>query len=134
MLETVARASTNNPDVLRFRVAIQNEIAVRGVFVLAYPAFQQRGLGQRRTAHPQVGARCAESFFRYFALHCAGINDCSTRVVSDLEAAPMVSRYSEEGTLPSVYPGWQLLFVKARVSRRSAEEEDLLTGWSDVGR
>ena len=57
MFETVPRASANNPYVLRFGMAIQNEIVVCGVFILANPAFQQRGAGHRWEAHAQIGTR-----------------------------------------------------------------------------
>jgi hypothetical protein len=63
MLETVARAPTNNPDVFRFGVVIQNEIAVCGVFVLAYPALKQRSFSHRRESHPQIDTRCCQSLF-----------------------------------------------------------------------
>ena len=40
VFETMARPSTDNPDVLRFWMAIQNKIVICGVFVLADSAFE----------------------------------------------------------------------------------------------
>src|SRR5258705_197526 len=39
VFEAMARASANNPDIFRFRMSVQDEIVVGGVFILANSAF-----------------------------------------------------------------------------------------------
>ena len=48
MFEAMARAAAREPDVLDSGVAVENEIAARGVFVLADAAVDYRSVGQCR--------------------------------------------------------------------------------------
>src|SRR5258708_37731571 len=131
MFETVARASANDPNVFRFGMAIQNKIVVRGVFILANPCLKQRGARHFWKTHAQIGACRRQFVLRDLTLHRAGINDRSTRVVGDLEAAPVVSRYPKERILAHINPGWQLLFCEAQIPRRCAENETFLPSGND---
>src|SRR6266567_4067027 len=134
MLKAVAGAAANDPNILRFRVAIQDEIVVCGVFILTYPVLQQRGVSHRWKARAQIGTCRYQFFLRNLALHRARINYGSAGVVSDLEAAPVVSRDTKERSFASINPGRQLRFREAQVARGCAEEEDFLTSGSDRGR
>jgi len=55
-------------------------------------------------------------------------------VISNLEAAPVVSGHSEERSLAAVNPCWQLRLRKAQVARRCARRRNFLTSGSDRGR
>jgi hypothetical protein len=48
MLESMARASSNHPNVMIVGMPVDNEIFVAGIFVLAYTR-----LKQRRIPHPR---------------------------------------------------------------------------------
>src|SRR5580700_1384753 len=122
----MARPSTDNPDVLCFRMAIQNEIVVCGVFILADSAFKEGRACHGRKAHTQIGTRCGKFFLRNHALHYARIYHWPARVISDLEPAPMVSRYAKKRMLTSVNPRRELFFGEPSIAGRSTEEEDLL--------
>src|SRR5580765_3293822 len=134
MFEAMTRPSTDNPDVLRFRVAIQNKVVIRRVLILANTTFKQRSIRHRGKAHAQILTRGGQFFFRNLTLHCRGIGHRSAGIVGNLEAPPMVSGHTEKRTFASINPGWQALFSETHVTRRSSEEEDLLTRWSNARR
>ena len=96
MLEAVAGPAANDPDIFRFGMVVQDEILIRGVLVLTDTAFSQRSVGQRRKTQPKITACSSQSLRRDLALHGGGINDRSTCVVRDLEAAPVIPRNAIE--------------------------------------
>src|SRR6266852_2348852 len=134
MLEAMAGPAANDPDIFRFRVAIQDEVVVCGVLILAHPALKQRGASHRREARAQIGTRRCQFFLRDLALHGGGINDRSTCVISDLEAAPVIPRNAIKEVLAVINPNRHLRFGEAQVACASAEEEHLLTSGSDKRR
>jgi hypothetical protein len=54
LFEPMTRSATHNPNVLSFRMSVQDEIVVWGVFILTNSAFQQRRVETVSSAIPDV--------------------------------------------------------------------------------
>ncbi len=137
VLKAMTGAAARDPDIFRFRVAVQNEVMVGGVFVLTDPAFQQRRAGHSWKAETKIGACSRQPLIRNPAFHGGGINDRSARVVSHLEAASLVSWnaieqvFSSHGLSTAINPDRKLRVGEAQVAGGGAEEKDFLAGGRD---
>ena len=96
MLEAVAGAAAYQPDVVKFRVAINQEITVGGVFVLADARFDDGRIFQGGEAARDEFLRGSESFGAGYAGLCVGINARAVAIVGDFEAAGFDVRHSVE--------------------------------------
>src|ERR1700751_5154908 len=112
-------------------MAVQYKNLVGGFFILADPTFEQRCVSQCRKALTKIDVRSCQPRSRDLALHGGGINDRSARVVSDLEAAPVIPRNAIEEVLTVIKPNCQLCFGEPQVASGGTEEEYLLTTGKD---
>src|SRR5215210_2920357 len=126
-LEPVPRAAARDPDVRSFGVAVDQEVAVRAVLVLADAGFEQRRSGQPGEAERQVAPRPLQPLRARETLAGGGVERRPSRVVRDLEAAVVVPRNAVEVLLAELDPDREAV----QVTRRRAEEEDLLAGGED---
>src|SRR5207342_728431 len=86
VLEAVAGATAGDPDVVEGRMAIDDEIAVPGVLVLADFGLEQRCRGQRGKAPSQEFACVRDPRRGGPTLNGVGIERFAVRIVGELEA------------------------------------------------
>ena len=86
VLEAVAGAPAGDPDVVEGRMAVDDEVAVPGVLVLADFGSEQRCRGQRGKAPGQEFARVRDSRRSGPTLDGVGIERFAVRIVGEFEA------------------------------------------------
>src|SRR3954452_6797947 len=106
-------AAAEEPDVLCVRMAIDDEIAVGAVLVLADFRRQQRRLRELREALAEELARALDALRARDALHRRRIDGLATRVVGDLEPLPVDARHAVDDVRAEVDPDRQLPDVVA---------------------
>src|SRR5687768_8574794 len=109
-------------------MAVDQEMAVGTVFVLADPRLDQRRTGQGGKAHRQVVSRLFDAGGGRDAVAGGRIERLSARVVGNLEASVLVTRDTIEERLSELSPDGQIFVAEPGISGRSAEEVDLLPG------
>src|SRR5215472_16070330 len=129
----MARPATNDPDIFDFGMAVQHEILIRRVLVLAHTALNQRSLSQRRKAQPNIGTGSCQPLRRDHTFHRSGVNDWATCVVSHLEATPVVSGNAVEQMFTMIDPNRKLCFSEMQVACPCTKEEHLLTSGNNHG-
>src|SRR5438132_12258315 len=85
------RTTADYPNIFMQRVTVNDEVIVLAVLVLANSAFEQRSILQPGETEPHVVAHCLESVGAYSAVTRSRIEFGSTRIIGNLEAAPMIS-------------------------------------------
>ncbi len=113
------------------RMAVEDEVAVRGVLVLADAGLDERRAGHRGEAAGEDGAGLRQALRRREALVRRRVDLRAAGVVRHLEAAVAVARDAVEDPLAEVDPERAAVLVEAPVARRRAEEEDLLAGGAE---
>ena len=83
----VAGAASSQPDVIEIGMAVDQEIAVRGVLVLADARFDKRRADQGRKAPGQKKARASSVIFSQVALGGIRINRFAVTIEREFEAA-----------------------------------------------
>jgi hypothetical protein len=130
-LESVARATTEQPSVLRLGMPVDDEVPIRAILVLADLRAEQRRLRQRREALGDEPARGLDALRRRVALALARIEWLASGIVRELESAAIVPRNPLAHSLGHVDPDRHLAFEKPRVSGWSAKVVDFLSRWLD---
>src|SRR5215469_15286777 len=87
MLEAVARATADQPDILKSRMLIDEEIAVGSVFILADARFDDRRVLQSWKTAREILARGSSSFRAGDARLRVGIGGFAVAVKGDFETA-----------------------------------------------
>src|SRR6202451_2531730 len=128
MLKSMPRPSAQQPDILHARVAVNDEVSVGGLLVLADAGFDQRRVFQRGEAEGDVFAGGAQCFFADNSFARSWIEGGAAGVVGDFEAAMVVAGDAVEEAVAMVGPDGQFGVGKAGVSGGRAEEEDVLPG------
>src|SRR5687767_13223156 len=89
MLEAVARSAANNPHVSVFGMAIDEEVAGRGVLVLTHAAFDERGVRQAGESPPQPRPGGFDTLAIDRPISSIGIESGAMSVDADLDAATL---------------------------------------------
>src|ERR1700719_1038888 len=87
VFEPVPGASAREPHIIYFRVPVDQKIAVRSVFVLAYARFHNWRVCQGREALCHVLANALDGFRRYDACLRIRINPFAVTIERNLEAS-----------------------------------------------
>jgi hypothetical protein len=125
VLEAVAGAAAHQPYVFHLRVAVNQEIAVGGIFVLAYTGLDDGRFPQRRKAARHIAAHPFRRFLRHDAGLGIGVDALAVPVECDLETAILQIREAVD-FVPEKEPGGHGRGSELQVARRHAEEENLL--------
>src|ERR1700674_2243297 len=128
MLEAVPRAPAHDPHVLHCRMAVDDEVAVRSLLVLANASFHKRRVLQGREAKAKILANVSQSFLADYPLAVSGIENRTARVVGDLEPAPAAARNSVTKASPVIGPHRQMRVGKTIIPGRRTKEKDILPG------
>ena len=107
-------------------MAVEEEVLVRRILVLANACFQQR-----RPAHPgkavfHILTDLAQTFRGRHSLAQCRIESRTTHIGGHLETAPLVPRNAVKQLAAVIDPGWHLRFEIARIARGCAKEKHLL--------
>ena len=128
VLEAVSRAAAGQPDVGRGGMAIQDEMTIRSVFIMADPRFQQGSILQGGKAVCQIAAGPLDAWRAGNSFSGSGLKRRSAGIVSHLEAAPLVSRDGIEKVVIFFHADRHIFFGKSQVAGGSSKEENLLPG------
>src|SRR5256884_122778 len=131
MLESVARAAARKPHVLHFRVPINQEIAARGVFVLADTRFYNGRVAERGKPPRHVRAHCFGHFRRNDSGLRVRIHTFAVLVEGNFQPAALDVRHAVHQILLK-QPRWQRRRSKPRFSRRYPEKENFLPRWKNA--
>lgn len=131
VLETVTGTTADKIDIGKLGMTVDEEIAVRCIFVLTDTGFQDQRIRESRKASRYESARPFGGCRRDQTRLCIGINPFAVRIAGQLEAAPFEVRHTVN------FIGWKKPGGKGRrgetgIARRSGEEEDLLARWEDA--
>src|SRR5262245_38510896 len=125
VFESVAGAASYQPDVVEIGMAVDKEIAVRRVFVLANPRLDERRVRQPRKAPGQKRARQLKRIFSQVALGGVRVNRLAVTIEPEFEAAIFqVGHAVSFGA--EIDPGRRQRRGEARVARRDTEKIHLL--------
>src|SRR5437016_5150475 len=131
MLESVARAAARKPHVLHFRVPINQEIAARGVFVLADTRFYNGRVAERGKPPRHVRPHCFGHFRRNDSGLRVRIHTFAVLVEGNFQPAALDVRHAVHQILLK-QPRWQRRRSKPRFSRRYPEKENFLPRWKNA--
>ena len=135
VLEAVAGAGADQPDAVMSRQAVDQEVAVGAVLILADPGVDQRGVGQAREARGQVAASAGDAVGADLTALGVRIDDGAVGVEAQFEALTLQIRHAiDEVAVVEVSPDRQRWWREAGVSRTDAEMIDLLAGRHDAAR
>src|SRR5258708_27370107 len=133
MFEAVPRASTNQPDVFCFRMAIDQEISIPGVFVLADTRLNNGSVLQSRNVLLQVGAKTLDGWLTDHPVRAVGIKLRTVTVKGDLESALFnVGQRIWTVRMRVVQPRRHLGRAEAVVAGGGSEKKHLLTRWENA--
>src|ERR1700675_1147165 len=107
-------------------MAIDDEVIVGSLFVLADAALDQRCVLHTRKAECHVLAGVSQSLRIDGALAGRGVEFPSARVVSDLESASLVAWDAVHEASAMIGPDRQVLVVESGIAGRRAEEKYIL--------
>ena len=104
VFETVAGTASRNPDVSCLRMAVQNEVPVPRLLVLAHARLDQGRTSHRRKSEFQIVARGADAFRGGNAVAEGGVNRRAALVARHLQPAPLIPRNAVKLVLAVVNP------------------------------
>src|SRR5579864_3125839 len=110
------------------RMAIDNEMAIGRLLVLADASLDQRRVLQGREAKSNILANVAQNLGRHYPFPRSRIELGATRIIGDLEPAPSAARNPVKKLSAMVAPHRHMTFAEAIVSSRGAKKENLLLG------
>ena len=122
----MARAATHEPNVVRTRVTIDDEVAVRCVGVLADSCFDQRCTRQRRETVLQMPLRASHRLGTRQPVDVGGIEWRAPRVVCDLETPGRGCRESVIDGFAKIDPHGEVALIESGVTSRRTHIIDLL--------
>src|SRR5262245_56326015 len=100
----MAGSASHDPAISRSRMLVNDETMVRRVLILTNSRFQQRSYLQRRKAEFQIASCCFHALRRGHSIAVGWIKTWPTRIVRQLEAAPLISRNTIKELFPVVDP------------------------------
>src|SRR5580658_6667978 len=112
---------------------VDNQVIVRTIFVLADASFDQRRVFHRGKAEGNVIANRFQSGFAHYSFSGSRIELRASRIVGNLESAPIGGWNAIDKAVAIVGPDWQLRFCKASVSGGCTEEKDFLFRGPNAG-
>ena len=89
MFKAMARASADNPHIFKLRMAVDQEIAVPCIFILADARLKHRRVLQLRYILPQIFSQLGYRRFPYYSHIAVGIEALSVAIKSNLESAAL---------------------------------------------
>jgi len=131
VLESMPRSSTDQPDIFVLRMAVDDEMTVRRLLILADTRFDQRCIFQGREAEGDVFTDILQRFGIDYAFAARWIEVRSAGVVGDLESTAIAAWDAVVKLATMICPHRTVRIVESCVSRRSAKEEDVLLGGAD---
>src|ERR1700690_4149947 len=109
-------------------MAVNNEVAVGRLLVLANAGFDQWRVFQGGEAEGNVFANIPESLRVHHALAVRRIESRSARVVRGLESAPVAARDSVTKASAVIAPDGQMRVAEPVIPRRRTKEKNVLLG------
>src|SRR5215469_1797194 len=109
-------------------MAIDDEVAVRRLLVLADAGLEQRSVTQGRKAEARIFANVFQRLRADHALAMGGIEVWATRVVGNLESAAAAARDPIAKPSAMIRPHWHVHVAEARIAGGRPEKEDILLG------
>src|SRR5580698_10124445 len=91
MFEAVARATANDPDIFVSRMAIDDEVAVRSLFILADAGFEQRSIFEGGEAEGNIFADAFQRFLTHDTFAVRRVEVRSAGVVGDFKSTAGVA-------------------------------------------
>src|SRR5690606_9503651 len=117
MLERMTRSAARNPDILHLRVAVDQEVLIRGVLELTHAIVHQRLLCHVRESECEVRACAGDRFSGRKALVGVGVERLVAAGRCDLETRSEDIR-EPVGALSRLRPVWEVGIAEARVASR----------------
>ena len=112
-------------------MAIDYEVGVGGLFVLADSRFDQWSVFYRGKAEHQIFADSFERSWAYHSLAACGIERGTAGVVGYFKSATIAAGDAVEKTVAVVAPNWKMIVGEAGISGGRAEEKNVLLGGMD---
>ena len=133
MLEAVARSAADEHDVRVRRVAVDEEIAVRAILILADAALGQRGIAQQREAAVAEGDDVGQCGIGRAARLGVGVDQGPMRIARELDPAALeVGKAVIQIAAVEVGPAGHRGAGETRVAGGRGEEEHLLPRGEDA--
>src|SRR5580704_6722637 len=133
VFEAMPGTSADQPDVGVVRVAVDQEIAIGRVLVLADPRFEERGVPQRGKALPEEIARGGERIGGRCAIRGVGIDGRAMAVEGDFHAtAFQIGKSVGSARVAEIDPNRHGRGRETLVAGGWAEEEGLLSRGCDA--
>jgi hypothetical protein len=129
VLESVSGATTCQPNILKFRMLVDQEVSVRGVLILANTRLSNWSVRQQRDSLTEQSASGLQSFAGNDSLSGVRIKLGPVCINAELET-PVIKIRNAINQIVEINPGREALWPKPIIASRNAEEEDCLT--SDV--
>src|SRR5438046_5880623 len=126
MFEAVAGPTSRNPDVPRLRVAVENEMPVPSLLILAHARLQKRRAAHRRKPEFEIPARSLQALLSMGPLTRGWVEGGSANVRRNLQPSPLIPRDAVELPLAVINPHRQSAFIETPLTRGRAEEENFL--------
>src|SRR5215470_6140751 len=126
MLESVTRAAADDPQICCLRMAVDDEVVVRCVFVLADAGFNQRSAFQPREAEADVITCSLQSLLRNHSIYGRGVEFGAARIISDLESATLVAGNAIQEAVTVICPHGKFCIRITLISAWDTEEKHLL--------
>src|ERR1700683_1607252 len=112
-------------------MAIDYEVGVGGLFVLADSSFDQRSIFHCGKAEGQIFADSFERSWAYDSLAACGIERGAASVGGYFGSAPIAAGDAVEKTVAVITPHWKMIVGEAGISSGRAEEKNVLLGGTD---
>src|SRR5258708_2713549 len=128
MLESMPRPAAYQPDVLHPRMAVNDEVAVGSLLVLAHAGFDERSIFQGGEAKGEILANCAQCSCGDYSFTGSGIERGAASVIRNLEAAAAAPRNAVDETATVIGPDRKMSVAETIVAGRRAEEKHVLLG------
>src|SRR6476646_1415279 len=129
VFETMPGASTSNPHIFKLRMAVNQEIAVPSIFVLAYACFNHRSVLEFRYVLPQIFSQLSDGGFLYYSHTCVRVKALSMTVKCNFEPASLdIRQRVRQSGMRAMQPHWHLGWPEIQATRRSAKKKYFLSG------
>src|SRR5580700_365387 len=128
----MARAASDEPYLLGFWMAVDDEVIVGGLLVLADARFNQRRVFHSGKAERHVFAGKPQAFGVDGAFAGGRIKIGAAGIVGDFEASTLIARNAIHEASAMIAPDGEMAIVEAPVAPRRAEEKDVLPGRSNL--
>ncbi len=129
MFKAMSRASAGNPHIFKLRMAVNQEITIPCIFILAYARFKHRRMLQLRYVFSQVCAQIIDGRLRHHSHTGIRIEALSVTVKSNFESAAFDIRQRIRQTgMCAMQPYRHFWRTEIGAARRSAKKKYFLPG------